>query len=252
MGRVLGVLTRDFRLYHDLISYLKERDVPFQSLSFDPEVPLEIGVVLTSPEEARTIDFPLIVAVDEVPDAVAKAQQLLQGKTAFREIVIGIDPGPRPGAAILGDGEVIDTRTGASPEAVLEICLGVLRTYTCERFQVRIGHGDPTHRNRIINVLTRHGLRAEIVDERGTTRHDRRREDARDIEAAIDIAMGRGVQAETSYEILPTRGEVKNIQRNSRIRSGGRLTISQGLAEKVARGEMTLGEAIQASTAEAG
>ncbi len=252
MRRVLGVLTRDFRLYHDLISHLKEREIPFQSLSFDVDVPVEIGVVLSTSEEAPTIDFPLIVAVDEIPDAVAKAQQLLRGKTHFREIVIGIDPGPRPGAAILGDWEVIDSRTGASPEAVLEICLGVLRTYTCEAFRVRIGHGDPTHRNRIINVLTRHGFRVEIVDEQGTTRHDRRREDARDIEAATDIAMGRGVRAETSYAILPTRGEVKNIQRSSRIRSGGRLTISQGLAEKVARGDMTLTEAIQASTTETG
>lgn len=252
MGRVLGVLTRDFRLYHDLISHLKDRDLPFQSLSFDAAIPLEVGVVLTSAEEAPTIDFPVKVPVTEIANAVSKAQQLLHGRTVFQEIVIGVDPGPRPGAAILGDRELIDTRTGSSPEAVLEICLGVLRTYTCEAFRVRIGHGDPTHRNRIINVLTRHGLRVEIVDEKGTTRRDGRREDARDIESAIDIAMGRGVRAETSYEIAPTRGEVKNIQRSSRIRSEGRLTISQGLAEKVARGEMTLTEAIRASAAEAG
>ncbi|MFQ5553136.1 MAG: hypothetical protein ACE5EW_05400 [Thermoplasmata archaeon] len=252
MGRVLGVLTRDFRLYHDLISYLKERDLPFQSLSYDVTIPLEVGVVLTSAEEASEIDFPLTVPAEEVVDAVAKAQQLLRGKTAFREIVIGIDPGPRPGAAILGDGEVIDTRTGASPEAVLDVCLGALRTYTCEAFRVRIGHGDPTNRNRIINVLTGHGLLVEIVDEKGTTRRDKRREDARNIEAAIDIALGRGVLAETSYEILPTVGELKDIQRRSRIRSEGRLTISQGLAEKVARGELTLAEAIRASAGEAG
>ncbi|MDX1534772.1 MAG: hypothetical protein R3291_04055 [Thermoplasmata archaeon] len=250
MAQVLGVLTEDFRLYHDLISFLKERDVPFQSLSYDAPIPLEVGVVLTSAEEAPSLDFPNVVAVEQVADAVVQAQQLLRGKTAFREIVIGIDPGPRPGAAILGDREVIDTRTGSSPEAVLEICLSVLQTYACDAFRVRVGHGDPTHRNRIINVLTQHGLRVEIVDERGTTRHDRRRQDARDIEAAIDIAMGRGVQAESAYEVLPTPGEVKNIQRSSRIRSGGRLTISQGLAEKVARGEMTLAEAIQVSTAE--
>ncbi|MFQ6013734.1 MAG: hypothetical protein ACE5LS_08900 [Thermoplasmata archaeon] len=252
MGRVLGVLTQDFRLYHDLISYLKERDIPFQSLSYDAAIPLEVGVVLTSSEEAPEIDFPVTVPAEEVEDAVARAQQLLRGKTAFQEIVIGIDPGPRPGAAILGDREVIDTRTGATPEAVLEICLSVLRAYTCDAFRVRIGHGDRMNRNRIINVLVRHGLSVEIVDEKGTTRREGRREDARDIEAAIDIARGRGVRAETSYEILPTQGEVKEIQRRSRIRSEGRLTISQGLAEKVARGEMTLAEAIQAAIAEAG
>ncbi len=64
MGRVLGVLTRDFRLYHDLISHLKEREVPFQSLSFDADVPIEIGDVMTTSEQAPTIHFPLIVDVD--------------------------------------------------------------------------------------------------------------------------------------------------------------------------------------------
>lgn len=252
MGRVLGVLTRDFRLYHDLISYLRGQDIPFQSLSFDEPIPPEVGAVLTSPQEVPAIDFPRTVSAEEVPDAVAKARQMLRGRTAFQEVVIGVDPGPRPGAAILGDREVIDTRTGDSPEAILDICLSVLHNYECEAFRVRIGHGDQTNRNRIINVLTRQGLLVEIVDEKGTTPRDRRREEARDIEAAIDIALGRGVRVEASYEILPTRGEVREIQRRSRIRSGGLLTISQGLARRVARGEMTLAEAIRAAAAEAG
>ena len=245
----MGVLTEDFRLYHDLISHLKERDIPFVSLSFQDEVPPEVGAVLTSPQEADRVDFPGCVAVQEVADAVAKALQLLRGKTRYDEIVVGVDPGPRPGVAILGDGEVIDTRTAPSPEAVLEVCLGALTNYECEAFVVRVGHGDRTNRNRILNVLSRHGLRSEIVDEQGTTNRLRRREDARNIEAAVDIGTGQGVAAERSYAIHPTRGELKEIQRRSRLRSGGRLTISQELAEKVVRGEMTLAEALTAQAA---
>jgi hypothetical protein len=244
MGRILGIMTTDFRLYHDLVSYLKEKDIPFMSLSFSEPVPPEVGAVLTSPEEMTRVEFERKVPCDDVEDAVAKALQLLKGKTSYEEMVVGIDPGPRPGVAVLGDGEVVDTRTAASPEAVLDILLSVLRNYEAETLRVRIGHGDTTNRNRILNSLSRLGIKAEIVDEKGTTRRYRRREDARNIESAVDIALGRGVQAETWYEIYPTEGELRDIQRRSRLRSGGRLTISKELAERVARGEMTLSEAI--------
>lgn len=246
MEKILGLLTADFRLYHDLVSHLKDRDIPFLSLSFQQPVPPEVGVVLTSAEEAEAVDFPLKVACEEVEDAVAQALQLMRGKASFREVIVGIDPGPRPGVAILGDGELVDTRTAATPEEVLEVVQGARRNHASEQFRVRVGHGDPTNRNRILNALSQAGLQAEIVDERGTTRRDRRRDDARNIEAAADIAQVRGTQAEAWYEIHPTPGELREIQRQSRLRSGGRLTISKELAVRVARGELTLAEAVAA------
>lgn len=245
-------MTADFRLYHDLVSYLKARDVPFASLSFNQPIPPEVAVVLTSPQELSSVDFDPTVVCDNIEDAVARALQHLRGKNSFREVVIGIDPGPRPGVAILGDGEVVDTRTASSPEGVLGVLQSVTRNYESKMHRVRIGHGDPTNRNRILNALSATGVQAEIVDERGTTKRYKRRDDARNIEAAIEIAMGRGVQAESWYDIFPTRGELKEIQRRSRIRSGGRLTISEELARRVAKGEVTLTEAvaIQASREE--
>lgn len=244
MGRTLGLLTEDFRLYHDLVSHLKDRDVSYVSLSFDKPIPPEVGVVLTTARELRRVDFQPKVACESVEDAVARALQLIRGKTSFEEIVMGIDPGPRPGIAILGDGELVDTRTAPSPEGVLDIFRSVLKNYKGPACRVRIGHGDPTNRNRIINALSSVGVQAEIVDERGTTRRYKRRDDARNIESAIDIAMGRGVVAESWYEIFPTRGELREIQRRSRIHSGGKLTISKELAERVARGEISLSEAV--------
>ncbi len=252
MERILGLLTSDFRLYHDLVSHLKERGVPFTSLSFDEPVPPEVGVVLTSREELHQLDFEPKVPCDDVEDAVAKALQLLRGRSPFQEVVVGVDPGPRPGIAILGDGELVDTRTAPSPESVVEIVQGLLRNHEGEVCMVRVGHGDPTNRNRIINALSVAGVQAEIVDERGTTRRDRRRDDVRNVEAAIDIARAKGTRAESWYEIFPTRGELREIQRRSRIRSRGRLTISMELAEKVARGEMTLSEAVAQQASKSG
>src|SRR6266540_1117351 len=51
MGKVLGIMTEDFRLYHDLVAGLKARDIPFVSLSFSRRIPEDVGVIVTSPKE---------------------------------------------------------------------------------------------------------------------------------------------------------------------------------------------------------
>lgn len=246
MEKRVGLLTSNFRLYHDLVAHLKEREVPFLSLSFDQPIPREVTVVLTSPEEVEAVAFEPVVAVEEVSAAVVQAQQYLRGKAVFDELVVGVDPGPRPGVAVLGDGEVLQTHVAPSPEGVRPILEEVLQSYEARVLHLRIGHGDPTNRNRILNAVAPLSLPTEIVDERGTTHKDRSRDTTRDIASAVAIARESGSAAAPQYDVFPTPGELRNIQRESRIRSGGQLTISKGLARRVARGEMTLGEAIEA------
>ncbi len=241
MRKVLGVLTEDFRLYHDLVAALRARDVPFVTLSFDKRVPADVGAVLTSPQEADRIRRPDVVAAEEIDAAIAKALQLLQGHTSWKEVIVGIDPGAGPGVAVVGDGQVLDTRLAPSPEAVAGIVRDALRTFPSARHRIRVGHGDRTNRNRILNALDREGLDAEIVDEAGTT--DRTEEP--DIDAAIKIAFVPGVRAAPPYDVTPTPGEVREIQRRSRVTSDGEVTISKDLAALVARGDITLEEAIR-------
>ncbi|OGS50675.1 MAG: hypothetical protein A3K65_09120 [Euryarchaeota archaeon RBG_16_68_12] len=241
MRKVLGVLTEDFRLYHDLVAALRARGVPFVTLSFSRRIPETVGAVLTSPQEAGRIRRPPAIAVGDVDAAIAKALQALEGHTYWKEIVVGIDPGEGPGVAVVGDGQVLDTRLAPSPEAVAGIVRDALRTFPASRHRVRVGHGDRTNRNRILNALDREGVAAEIVDEAGTT--DRTEEP--DIGAAIKIAFVPGVRATPPYDVTPTPGEVREIQRRSRVMSDGEVTISKGLAAQVARGEFTLDEAIQ-------
>jgi len=240
MRRVLGLLTEDFRLYHDLVAALKPRGIPFVSLSFSRRVPGTVGAILTSPAEASRVRFPHVIAVGDVEAAIAQGLQSLRGKTAWRELLIGVDPGSTPGVAVVGDGEVVDTRIASSPEAVARIVREATRTFPARTHRVRIGHGDPTNRNRIINTLSRDGARVEIVDEAGTTH----RTDQPDVDAAIRIAFTPGVRARPFYEIRPTRGELREIQRRSRMSSGGKVSISADLAAMVARGEVTLDQAI--------
>jgi len=241
--KVLGVLTADFRLYHDVVTALKARDLPFRSLARGDEVPRDVGAILTSPAEAPGIRFGAVVAVEDVQDAIAKGLQIVRGRREWRELVIGVDPGAEPGVALIGDGEVIDTRVARSPEAVADLVRTALLAFPAERVRLRVGHGDRTNRNRIINALAPLGLPVEIVDEKGTT--PRVPSPTPDMDAAVEIARGRGVRAARYYAVEPTPGEVREIQRQSRLSSGGRVTISKDLARRVAKGELTLGDAIE-------
>jgi len=240
MRRVIGLLTEDFRLYHDLVANLKARDIPFVSLSFAKRIPEEVGAVLTSLSEAPRIRSKAVVAVDDLDSSIAKALQLLKGKREWRELLVGVDPGREPGFAVIGDGEVIDTRLAPSPEAVAHYVRQAVRTFPAKVVRVRVGHGDPTNRNRILNALGREPVRVEIVDEAGTTH----RTPQPDVDAAIVIARTPGIPAVPPFEVRPTPGELREIQRRSRLASGGRVTISSDLASAVARGEVSLEEAI--------
>ncbi|HTD81830.1 MAG TPA: hypothetical protein VK723_06740, partial [Thermoplasmata archaeon] len=239
--KVLGVMTEDFRLYHDLVAELKARDIPFVSLSFSRKIPENVGVIVTSPAEADRVRRPHVVAAGDIGTAIARAVQVLQGKTRWDEVLVGIDPGAEPGVAVVGDGQVIATYHAPSPEGVAGIVRDALGTFPSDRRRVRIGHGDRTNRNRILNALAREGLPTEIVDEAGTT--DRTQEP--DIDAAIKIAFVPGVRARPPYDVEPTPGEVRDIQRRSRVRSEGGVTITKALASQVARGDITLDEAIR-------
>ena len=243
LRKVLGLLTGDFRLYHDLVGSLKARGIPFRSLNRGEPIPRDVGAILTSPAEAPGVPFPEVVAVDRIEDAIARALQILRGRHRWREFVIGVDPGGEPGVAFVGDGEVVDTRVAASPERVADIVRSALLGFPAERVRLRVGHGDPTNRNRIINALAPLGLPVEIVNEEGTT--PRLPSPTPDADAAIEIARGHGVRAARYYAVEPTAGEVREIQRQSRLSSGGEVTISQEIAQHVARGEMTLAEAIE-------
>src|SRR2546422_8276855 len=167
MRKVLGILTEDFRLYHDLVAALKARDVPFASLSFARRIPDTVGVVLTSPAEAHRIRRGRVVAVDDIDSSIGRALQLLRGKSEWEELRIGVDPGREPGVAIIGDGEVIDTRIAASPEAVAFHVPQAVRTFPAKDIRLRDGLGDPTNRARVLKAVTEDGPHEGGADQPG-------------------------------------------------------------------------------------
>ena len=65
------------------------------------------------------------------------------------------------------------------------------------------------------------------------------------LHAATRIALMGGSRVHHIRELNPTEGDLKEIQRQSRIMSLGNLTISTELARLVACGELSMEDAIK-------
>ncbi len=244
--KMIAVATEDFEVYHELVRALKTTRRPFLSISPCDPVPSSAGVVITTAAEEETIDFrPKVVVpgADELSIRLSlrMAEEALSGKREWAKVVVGVDPGKRIGLAILGDGAVLHTAELSSPEELREEVRRVLWTHPAREVRLRVGHGDPPNRNRIINALLELGHPLEMANESSTSRGAR----LPHVRAALDIALLSGPIVRRRMETVPKRGELNDVKRLSRIESQGALTISDQLAARVVRGELTMDEAIR-------
>jgi hypothetical protein len=238
--RIIGVMTGDFQFFYRLVRRLKERGESFTSLDFDGPVPPNVAVVITTPPERDKVPFGLVAACYDPEAAINLAKTMFKGRR-FRNVVIGIDPGWTTGMAMVGDGKVLLTDEINCPEEAGSKVKAMLEGVEHDDVLVRIGHGDRTIRNRLIRSIWNLADRVEIVDETSTTRNTSRP----NIDAAILISKMMGEELERPLEVAPTPGEVREVQRRSRVESEGRFTISKDLARSVAKGKMKMDEAIQ-------
>ncbi len=239
--KLVGLLTEDPRTYFEILEILRERGQKFITLAFSDPIPANIGVVITTESEKDRVPFDKLVTDPDPEAAVSRALMQLSADSDIKDITIGIDPGVRPGFAVLGDGAVLMRSLADSPEAVREMVEKVTDEYPSANVVVRIGNGDRTNRNRIFNTLWDQGHMLEIVDESNTTT----KSSTPDEDAAVEIAMTPGYRPAKRQENTPCDGEIRNIQRLSRLESEGALTVSKDLAKRVAKGELSLKDAIE-------
>lgn len=164
----------------------------------------------------------------------------------YDRIIIGIDPGKYVGLAVIGNDKAISVHHVSVGE-VCPLIKRIMREYADKEILVRIGHGARLIRSQLINGILDLGLKVEMVDETGTTPHLGKGVHGQvvsDIIAAINIAKIAGKNVGKQF-IEPSQGEVRVIQENSREYSNGRLTIPRPLARAVAKGELTLQEAVE-------
>jgi len=235
---VLVVATTDFELYHGLVGELDARNVTFTTV--DPatdEVP-ECEVIITGSNDTVPDVAPIVRATADAPRrGVEEALAFLRADDG--RTVVGIDPGDRPGIAVL---------VGDTVVAAFHVPLDrVAETITQELDGVddpliRVGDGSRLQSARIIDALE--GYTVELVDETGTTPAlgtGARGMD--DVLAAVNIARIAGDETEARY-IEPTAGEIQQVKRRSREQSDNGRTIDDSLARRVARGDLTLEAAL--------
>ncbi len=225
-------MVEDKRLEYRIMEEFKRRGIPFVLLTSRD---LEADVIVSDIKR----EFKTIV-VDDEKIAVRRVTPYLHGRERFHKIVIGIDPGPKPGIAVVGDGIIV--------EEIQLNCLETVRTtvdeiydgYKPDRIIIRVGDGDVVNRNRIVNSLVDKYI-VELVNEHGTSVSITNS----DIESAKFIAFTKGKVIRKKMNTIISDGYLREIQRRSRIESHGVITISKGLAKRVVLGEITLQEAIE-------
>jgi hypothetical protein len=251
--RSVALVTRDPALYSELAGFLRERRLSTVSLLPGQRIPDTAAVVLTSPEEALAISHPRVLAVADGWDRRALGAAVAHALEAGRpdgEMVVGIDPGPRPGYAILSGARCLGEGVLDSPEAAGTFAVQLRHRFPSSHLVFRVGLGDPPRRNRIVNALLAHHRPVELVDEHGTTPRGHRR--PRDPAAARSIARGVGRSVSDRLPTTFTPGEVANLQRLSREGSAGLVTIPRTSAHRVLRGEISLADAVAETIARNG
>lgn len=235
---MIVVATSDFEVYHGVVGELRDRNVRFTTIEPGEELPESATVAVVGPSDAKP-PIPTVRADTNRPRrAVEKALTIRRGEEG--QTVIGIDPGDRPGIAVLS-GDTIVAVFQVPLEEVAAVVTRELEGVTDPL--VRVGDGARLRGSRIIDALE--GVPIELVDETGTTPYQGtgvRGMD--DVLAAVNIARLEGTEIE-SREIEPTSGEIRQIQSRSREESEDGRTIDRALARDVALGRLSMAEALR-------
>lgn len=237
---MLVVATENFELYYGLVDALRERDIHFTTIQPGNPIPQGTTALLVGSDDVIDApeDIPVIVAqVDHERRAVEAALARLRGGRG--RTIVGVDPGDRPGIAILDGGLVV-----AAFHVPLEEAVAVIREETTGEPDalVRIGDGARLKGAQIINELD--DISIELVDETGTTPYlGMGARGVGDVLAAVNIAQLPGTPV-SDRTIEPSAGELAVIKDRSRELSPTNREIDDSLAVAVAKGELTLEEAL--------
>ncbi len=198
----VAVATVDGRAYFLIVNQLRERNISFVSLVPGDEVAAEVKVVITTENEMNLVKHGKILVFlgeDDLDNLVNDLAKILQGKEAYKKIVIGVDPGEAIGVAAIADGKVIEESNCFSAKELVDTINKTLKNVDLSETNVaiKIGNGVPVHKELVeaLDEGIRPKVELQVVNEAGTNRplgenkHSRR---IRHISSAKKIAARKG------------------------------------------------------------
>jgi hypothetical protein len=237
---VIVVATADFELYHETVSLLRDRGVTFTTVEPGDSLPDGTTIVVTAPTDDVAVPADVehvVTAAGDVRHGIDEALAVVRGGRG--RTVVGVDPGTRPGIAVLSGEVVVAAFHVPLSETVETIRREVEGAHDP---LVRVGDGARLQGSTIVNDLD--DVPVELVDETGTTPYlGSGARGMGDVLAAVNIARLEGERVD-SRDIEPTEGELGRIKEQSRRQSAGDRTITTSLARRVAEGELTVEEAL--------
>jgi hypothetical protein len=192
----VAVATVDGKAYFLIVNWLREQNIPFISLVPGEPVPAEVKVVITTPKESQKVgQEKTLIFTDEseLEYLMVELKRILQGKEAYQNIVIGIDPGEAIGLAVIGDGKVIEEDNCFSIQEVVHSISKTIRkvNFSLTAVSVKVGNGVPLYRE-ILEALDDAlppEVTLEVVGEAGTNKPlNKRSRGVRHISSAKRIA----------------------------------------------------------------
>ena len=238
---MIVVATADFEVYHDVVGELRDRGVTFTTVEPGDDLPERARVVVTGPDDEVDPGGATLVRAPPGEPRRAVEETLATLRGGGGRTVIGVDPGERPGIAVLSGETVVAAFAVPLADAVATIereLEGAVDPV------VRIGDGARLQGARIVDALE--DVRVELVDETGTTPYlgqGTRGTGMGDVLAAVNIARLEGDPV-SSRDVEPTPGEIQVVKNRSREQSPENRELTDSLARRVALGELTMEEAM--------
>jgi hypothetical protein len=201
MKAKIAVATVSGRAYYLLINELKRKNVPFLSLMPDEAVPIDVRAVITTSSERARVSHENVLeySVDRDPaEVVDEAIRIVKGKRVYENLVVGIDPGQNFGVAVLGDGNVLETKECSSLSSTVNSLKEALSRIPANHVTVRVGNGAPSLTRELLDeldIVLPNNVMVESVREEGTSKFEgggSHRRGKRDVSSAIKIGQRQG------------------------------------------------------------
>jgi len=136
----LGIVADNIKDVYSVIRELKRVGVPFTMVSPEGPMPAHVQAAISCGEWLGGPSVGIVEYRGDARRAVLEALSLAAGRKAFREVVVGIDPGECVGFAMIADGELIEAYTLPKAEAGGE-ARRIASAYPSERILFRVGAG---------------------------------------------------------------------------------------------------------------